>query len=160
MLKRLLSALLATLMCMLALMGCKNNNYVETPEEITSFIKENTSAEIVWTSISPDNVISHLGFDGRIASDSSVFINETEGTVNIVASFRFNTKEKLLQATAAINEALTKAAQTYKNVDITQADKLTNRIIMYKENTLVLVATENSEKIEELLNERNWKTPK
>ncbi len=159
MLKKALALLIGALICSLAFCGCEQSNKTISPAALTEEMKECTPTDIVWTAVSPDNVISYLGFDGRIASDSAVFIDDAEDEFNIVAVFTFDSNEKLTAATEAINSALTNAAQSYKTISADQSDKITNRTILYKGNSLALAASENSADIAELLEKKGWNTP-
>lgn len=159
MLKKTFSAILIVLLCLLNFSSCKSKEHTETPAELVQHMKDNSDADIVWTEISPDNVVAFLGFDGRTAKDSAVFINNSEGGFDIVAVFEFEDEAKKLTAIEAINNSLTKAAENYKSISESETAKIQNRILMFRENTLALAAADNISEISEMLKDKRFKPP-
>ncbi len=155
-LKKCVSLLMVILMLVSLTAACAGGNDEVTPETITNDIFEYVDKDIIWVSLKKDELNSYFGFSGENVTAHSAFINDSEQKYDIVAAFEFEDRQTMRAAVEKVNISLDAAIQNFKSVIDTETEKIMNRVILSKENILVIVVSSNTPKIKEMLTEKDF----
>lgn len=156
MLKRCMVFAFCIILCIMSLNGCKGKNEVSSAFDITDEVIGYCDKEIDWTRLNRKDIPVHFGFSADKVTDLSVFVNDADEYYDTVATFTFNSADDLNGVIEALNKSMSSAADTFKNINELEAQKISKRLVLKQENTLVIVVSSNYEKIGEMLNDKGF----
>lgn len=155
-LKRCILCMVCVVLCAAVCIGCGENKGMLSAKEITDIIKSNNASDIVWTALTAEDISAYFGFSDEKVKELSVFINDDDEHFDIAAAVVFETSEDMLAVVEPLNKSLTAAEESFKNINAAEAEKIGQRLLFKNGNTLVVVVSNNHEKIAKALKEYNF----
>ena len=154
-LKKYLSVALVFLLCIGVMVGCSSGKNLN-PAEITDEIMAYVDKDIKWVSLKEGELIGYFGFSGETVVSHSAYINDAEEKYDIVSAFEFKDNKSLHTAVEKVNASLTSATQNFATAIDSEREKIANRVILSKDNVLVVVVSSNTQKIKEMLTDKGF----
>ena len=157
-LKRAAAVLVCLLLCICTFTGCTGGDKTESPEALVSQMKTYTDEDIVWVELTQSEIIGYFGFEGEIARAHTALINDSEEKYDIISAFVIPEHDDMLSAAKKVTESLDTATKNFVTANETEADKIRDRVILSRDDTLVIVVSSNAEKIKEMLLDKGFGT--
>lgn len=154
-LKKCAALLLLVLLLLGVTTGCSNRSEI-TPAGVTKDIMTYVDADIKWVSLKEEELNGYFGFSGEDLTAHSAYINDAEEKYDIVAAFEFKNTEALHSAVEKVSASLVAATQNFASVIDTEKEKIVNRLILSKDNILVVVVASNNINIKDMLTEKGF----
>lgn len=145
--KRCILCVLCIVFCIVMCAGCGDKAKPLSPKEITDIIKSNNASDIVWTPLNANDISAYFGFSDENVTGLSVFINDDDEHYDIAAAIEFKTSEDMWAVVESLNKSLIAAKETFDNVNNSEAAKIKNKLILKNDKMLVVVVSNNYEKI-------------
>ena len=150
-LKRCILCMVCVVLCAAVCIGCGENKGMLSAKEITDIIKSNNASDIVWTALTAEDISAYFGFSDEKVKELSVFINDDDEHFDIAAAVVFETSEDMLAVVEPLNKSLTAAEESFKNINVAEGQKIANKLLLKNGSTLVIVISNNYEKIKDEL---------
>ncbi len=145
--KRCILCVLCIVFCVVMCAGCGEKTNPLSAKEVTDIIKSNNASDIVWTALRSTDISAYFGFSDEKVTELSVFINDDDEHYDMAAAFEFETSDDMRAVIEALNKSLITAKETFENVNNSEATKIKNKLILKNDNMLVVVVSNNYEKI-------------
>lgn len=145
--KRCILCALCIVFCVVMCAGCGEKTNPLSAKEVTDIIKSNNASDIVWTALRSTDISAYFGFSDEKVTELSVFINDDDEHYDMAAAFEFETSDDMRAVIEALNKSLITAKETFENVNNSEATKIKNKLILKNDNMLVVVVSNNYEKI-------------
>ncbi len=156
MLKRCIAFAFCIILCIMSLTGCKEKNEIPSAFDITDETIGYCDKEIDWTKLNRKDIPIHFGFSADNVTDLSVFVNDADEYYDTVATFTFGSADELNSVIESLNKSMSSVAESFKNINEQEAQKISKRLILKQDDTLVIVVSANYEKIEKMLNDKGF----
>ena len=157
-LKRAAAVFSCLLLCICIFTGCAAGQGAESPEALVSQMKTYTDKDIAWVELTQGEIIGYFGFEGEISHAHTALINDSEEKFDIISAFVIPEREDMLSAVEKATVSLDTAAKNFVAASGTEAEKIRSRVILSREDTLVIVVSSNAEKIKEMLLDKGFST--
>ena len=154
--KKIVCVFMCVCLLATAFVGCSQTDQKYTVKEITDEIKTYNDIEIVWTNLKREEISAYLGFTADKTKNLSVYINDAEEDYDIAAAFEFDSEKDLTDVIEALNKSLSAAADSFKNTSLTEAQKISNRLVLKKGTMLVVIVSTNYEEINKVLKNKGF----
>ncbi len=154
--KRCILCILCIVLCAVSLVACGAKNESLSAKEITDIIKSYNDANIVWTNLAGGDISAYFGFTDEKITDMSAYINDDDEHFDIAAAFRFESEQDMLAVMEALNKSLIAAEKTFDSANNSEAQKIGNKLILKNGSMLVIVVSNNYEKIATVLKEEGF----
>ncbi len=157
-LKKSAAVLFCLLLCICIFTGCAGRQGAESPEALVSQMKTYTDKDIVWVELTQSEIVGYFGFEGEISLAHAALINDSEEKFDIISAFVIPERDDMLSATKKATASLDTATKNFVAANETEADKIRDRVILSRDDTLVIVVSSNAEKIKEMLLDKGFST--
>ncbi len=150
-LRKSLALIICLALCVLAFCACSEKGKYYSADEITERVMTYTDSKIDWVPLKADALSGYFGFSDADIKDYSAFISSSEAGYDIVAAFEFKNGEALKSSVARLNEKLDNTMDNFSAVKESESAKIRERIILSKDEMLVVIVCANSKSINDEL---------
>lgn len=156
--------LTATLLLIISLFGCINNNKVKVVESKQASFSPTSSQEVsdaILQTINNEDLILlsnekislQYDFDMSMLDECIVYLSKTENKCDEVAVFKLKDKNYSDTVISAINERIDLKKKTFTSINSSEYDKLQNPILINNNGFIVLVISDKNESVNDALNQ-------